>query len=118
MSEILHMTGPGGGVRRARSAGPRRIFFDRSELNQILSLYSRKVIAGEWCDYGIEDGDNEVAFAVYRRNAEAPAYRIVKRRRERDAGYRLVAPGGRIVRMGRSLKGVLSALDHLHPRLI
>ncbi|HMA14084.1 MAG TPA: DUF2794 domain-containing protein, partial [Kiloniellaceae bacterium] len=33
---------------------PRRVFFDRAELNQLLSLYSRNVASGEWRDYAID----------------------------------------------------------------
>lgn len=97
----------------------RTVFFDRSELSQILSVYSRKVIAGEWCDYGIEGGDDEVAFAVYRRNAASPSYRIVKRLRGREASrFRVVAASGRILKVGSSLRAVLSVLDPTHLRLI
>ncbi|MCH8183109.1 MAG: DUF2794 domain-containing protein [Proteobacteria bacterium] len=97
----------------------RTVFFDRSELSQILSVYSRKVISGEWCDYGIEGGDDEVAFAIFRRNAVSPAYRIIKRRRGREAGrYRVVAVGGRILKVGPSLRAVLGVLDPKHLRLI
>ena len=120
MSEIYQFVGPGEVARRSRSAYmARTVFFDRSELSQILSVYSRKVIAGEWCDYGIEGGDDEAAFAIYRRNAASPSYRIIKRRRGREAGrYRVVATGGRILKVGPSLRAVLGVLDPKHLRLI
>ena len=120
MSDIYQFVGPGKVARHSRSAHmARTVFFDRSELSQILSVYSRKVIAGEWCDYGIEGGDDEVAFAIYRRNAVSASYRIIKRRRGREANrYRVVTTGGRILKVGPSLRGVLGALDPKHLRLI
>ena len=97
MSDIYQFVGPGKVARHSRSAHmARTVFFDRSELSQILSVYSRKVIAGEWCDYGIEGGDDEVAFAIYRRNGVSASYRIIKRRRGREASrYRVVATAHR-----------------------
>ena len=120
MSEIYQFVGPGNVARRSRSAHlARTVFFDRSELSQILSVYSRKVISGEWCDYGIDGGDDEVAFAIYRRNAASASYRIIKRHRGRDASrYRVVATGGRILKVGSSLRAVLGVLDPRHLRLI
>ncbi len=120
MSEIYQFSGPGEVARRSRSAQlPRTVFFDRSELSEILAVYSRNVIAGVWCDYGIEDGGDEVAFAIYGRNAMAPAYRIIKRSRGRgEMAYRVVAAGGRILKVGRSLRAVLDSLDVKRLRLI
>ena len=96
-----------------------QIFFDRSELDQILSLYARRVIAGEWCDYAIEIEYDSAAFAVYRRAREAPIFRIVKRARapRLSFGY-LVTAGGRVLRYGRSLKTVLEVFERRRPRLI
>ena len=120
MSEIYQFSGPGEVARRSRSAHmARTVFFDRSELSQILSVYSRKVIAGEWCDYGIEESGEEIAFAIYGRNAVSPSYRIVKRGRGREASrYRVVTTGGRILKVGQSLRAVLGVLDPKHLRLI
>ncbi len=120
MSEIYQFSGSGEVARRSRSAHmARTVFFDRSELSQILSIYSAKVISGEWCDYGIEGGGEEVAFAIYGRNASSPSYRIVKRRRGREASrYRVVTTGGRILKVGQSLRDVLDVLDPKHLHLI
>ena len=32
---------------------PRPVFFDRNDLNRLLSLYSRHVATGEWKDYAM-----------------------------------------------------------------
>ena len=47
----------------------------------ILSLYGRMVAAGEWRDYGISCLREVAVFAVFRRTAEHPLYRIEKRPR-------------------------------------
>jgi hypothetical protein len=56
----------------------RRIFFTRAELHQLLSLYSRQVMRGEWRDYAIDQRDGTAAFSVFRRSQERPLYTILK----------------------------------------
>ena len=57
---------------------PQTVFYQRSELNIILSLYGRMVAAGEWRDYGISSLRDVAIFSVFRRTAEQPLYRIEK----------------------------------------
>jgi len=59
--------------RKARS-----VFFSRRELDQLLSLYSRQVMRGEWRDYAIDQQDNSAVFSIFRRAQERPLYSIVK----------------------------------------
>jgi hypothetical protein len=119
MSDVFHLSGPGAKGRPSRSWPDTSIFFDRSELNQILSVYSRMVIAGEWCDYGFEGNGDEVAFAIYGRGRQFPAYRLVKHRQSRygHESYRVVDPGGRILKVSRTLAAALEVLDHARLRL-
>lgn len=56
----------------------KRVFFTRPELNQLLSLYSRQVMRGEWRDYAIDQRDGAALFSVFRRSQECPLYTIVK----------------------------------------
>ncbi len=83
MSEVLPLAQYRKRNRRAAGSGAKahHIFFDRNELNRILSLYSRRVIAGEWRDYAIELERDGAVFAIYRRTSDGPIYRIVKRPR-------------------------------------
>ena len=99
--------------------GTQPVFFDRAELTEILSLYSRRVIAGDWLDYAIELGHDSTVFAIYGRSSSKPLYRIVKRSRptRASAGY-LVTTGGRVLKYGRSLKLVLEVLDARRLRLV
>jgi hypothetical protein len=54
------------------------IFFSRSELNQLLSLYSRQVMRGEWRDYAIDQREGAAVFSVFRHTQESALYTIVK----------------------------------------
>ncbi len=95
------------------------LFFNRDELNRILSLYSRRVIAGEWRDYAIELERGGAVFAIYRRSCDAPLYRVVKRARAafKPARY-LVTGGGRVLSCGDSLESVLAVLERTRLRLV
>jgi len=59
-------------------AKPRTLYFTRSELNQLLGLYSRHVARGTWRDYAIDHREGMALFSVFRHTHEAPVYRIVK----------------------------------------
>lgn len=56
----------------------KRIFFTRPELHQLLSLYSRQVMRGEWRDYAIDQHDGAAVFSVFRHTHDSPLYTIVK----------------------------------------
>jgi len=64
---------------RPHKASTRATFFDRSELNLLLSLYSRRVMSGEWRDYAIDQQAGMALFSVYRHSHERPLYTIAKR---------------------------------------
>ncbi|KMW58963.1 hypothetical protein AIOL_003944 [Candidatus Rhodobacter oscarellae] len=87
--------------------------FDRKELGVILGLYGRMVAAGEWRDYGISSLREVAVFAVFRRTAEQPLYRIEKRPRlrNRQGLYSVVAMDGQILKRGHDLKTVLRVLE-------
>jgi hypothetical protein len=94
----------------------RRIFFTRSELNQLLSLYSRQVTRGVWRDYAIDQHDGAVLFSVFRHSQESPLYTIVKATAGsgRQAGGTLFQVFQRHHRLaaGASLAEVLGRLQH------
>ncbi|HXP77413.1 MAG TPA: DUF2794 domain-containing protein [Stellaceae bacterium] len=54
------------------------VFFSRTELNQLLSLYSRQVMRGEWRDYAIDQRESAALFSVFRHTQERPLYTVVK----------------------------------------
>ena len=55
------------------------VFFERRELDRILSLYGRMVALGEWRDYALGGGLEAAVFAVFHGAGDAPLYRIEKR---------------------------------------
>jgi Protein of unknown function (DUF2794) len=93
---------------------PDEVRFDRKELGQILRVYGRMVAAGEWRDYAIAAMRDLAVFAVFRRTAETPLYRIEKRPRlrARQGLYAVVGMDGRVLRRGHDLDQVLKVLEH------
>ena len=63
---------------RVRRRPNRALHFTRSELHQLLSLYSRRVARGEWRDYAIDQDGGLAAFSVFRHTHERPLYTITK----------------------------------------
>jgi hypothetical protein len=86
------------------------VCFDRGELNLILSVYSRRVIAGDWCDYAMNAGSHESVFAIYKKKSRVPVFRVIKRRSGK-APYALLDSGGQVLRMGAELALVLAPLS-------
>jgi hypothetical protein len=66
---------------------PRRVFFDRAELNQLLSLYSRNVASGEWRDYAIDQVGGSAIFSVFRHTHDSPLYSIAKQGSNHSVEY-------------------------------
>jgi hypothetical protein len=89
------------------------VFFDRRELDQLLRLYGRRVAAGEWRDYAIDGLREAAVFSVFRRAAEAPAYRIEKRPAlaRRQGAWAVIGQGGVILKRGHELSQVLKIFD-------
>ncbi len=101
--------GPGKGGRAPRE----KVAFHRRELAIIMGLYGRMVAAGEWRDYGMSFLNDVAVFAVFRRAAEHPLYRIEKRPalRLKQGQYAVIGMDGRILKRGSDLKNVLHVLE-------
>ncbi len=103
-----------GGTHRGGVAGwSGRTRFDRGELNRILNIYGRMVVAGEWRDYAIDFLDESAVFSAYRRSSEMPLYRIEKRPKlkDRQGQYAVLAAGGQVLKRGHDLSIVLRVLE-------
>lgn len=104
--------------------GPRQLVeqvaFERPELSLILGLYGRMVAAGEWRDYGISHLGDRAVFAIFRRTAETPLYRIEKhpRLRQRQGMYALIGTNGQVLKRGHDLASVLRVLERRLIRLV
>jgi hypothetical protein len=92
----------------------KRVFFSRGELNQLLSLYSRQVMRGEWRDYAIDQHDGAALFSMFRRSQELPLYTVVKLApgASRHGDYILLSGRERIA-TGTTLADVLAQLQRL-----
>ena len=97
---------------------PDQVCFDRREFGVIFSLYGRMVASGEWRDYGIST--LRAVFAIFRRTAEVPLYRVEKRpaMRAKQGMFSVVAMDGRILRRGHDLAQVLRVLEPKAVRLV
>ncbi len=111
--------------QNAASAAPARqreaeVFFNRAELDAILSVYGRKVAEGEWRDYAMGGFKDVAVFSVFRRTSEMPLYRIEKRPKlaRRQGAYAVIAPGGQILKRGHELGQVLKVFEKRSLRLI
>jgi hypothetical protein len=90
-----------------------QVCFNRAELMEILSVYGRKVAAGEWRDYAIDMGRDKAVFSVFRRASEFPLYRIEKNPRlaRKQGAYSVLTPTGLILKRGSELRRVLAVLE-------
>jgi hypothetical protein len=89
----------------------RHIFFTRAELNLLLSLYSRRVAAGEWRDYAIDHRPGIALFSVFRHSQDHPLYAVVKYlNRDRTVDYRLIS-GGRKIKQSKDLAESLAVIE-------
>lgn len=95
------------------ASAPTHVAFDRRELSVLLSLYGRKVAAGEWRDYALDFMKDRAVFSVFRRTAEYPLYRIEKNPKfaRRQGAYSVIAAGGQILKRGHELDRVLRVLE-------
>ena len=105
---------PGGKAQKGEAS-----FFDRRELHQILQLYSRKVMAGEWRDYAIGGDDSGAVFAIFGNSSPMPLFRIAKRFRpsKRQARF-LVSSGDRVLHIEQTLDAALRLLERRRLRLV
>ena len=96
-------------------ASPRSVsvFFERRELDRLLSLYGRMVAAGEWRDYAIDGLAEAAVFSVFKRASEAPLYRVEKRPAlaRRQGAWAVIGHGGLVLRRGHDLEQVLRFFD-------
>ena len=92
---------------------PGTVFWERRELDAILSLYGQRVAAGDWRDYAMSGLKDCAVFSVYRRSSEMPLYRIEKhpRLRNKQGAYSVLNASGMILKRGHELRQVLKVLE-------
>jgi len=92
---------------RRKSVTPR---FTRYEFHKLLSLYSARVMAGEWRDYAVSFGPTQASFFIFRHSFETPLFVISKldhRGRNRHGRY-LVSSGGQRLSQSQTLEDALA----------
>lgn len=95
-----------------RKRRTKHVCFDRLELNKLLSLYSRRVINGEWKDYALSHGDGMSAFSIFRNSVDRPAFTVIKYAPDTHGnGDYMVCSGSRRLKHGRTLTSVLDIFD-------
>jgi hypothetical protein len=107
-------------IRRVRPRHPAadgRVVFEKRELRQLLGLYSRRVMSGEWRDYALDFGPRGAVFSVFRRAAEQPLFAVWKLAAGRDRGRYVLAVGASVLRRAHSLADILRLLEE-KPRLV
>ena len=88
-----------------------RISFTRSELNQLLTLYSHRVILGEWKDYAINSDRGMSAFSVFKDSGALPAFTIYKVYKNNKSVRFAVGSNGSLIKQDQSLRGAISFLQ-------
>ena len=86
------------------------ICFDKKEFDQLLSVYSRRVMSGDWKDYAIRHDPTMAAFLIYRNNSRQPSFTVVKRKASGSKLEYLVYHGRERLKRSSSLTDALSVL--------
>lgn len=90
-------------------------FFTRSELNQLLGLYSRNVMRGVWRDYAIDHREGHALFSIFRYSHEAALYTIVKSTASSSSPPEFIVMSGRQRLQAAATLG--DALDYFRGKL-
>jgi hypothetical protein len=90
----------------------RTVYFSRTELTQLLSIYSRRVMSGEWRDYAIDHRGGMAVFSVFRHTHETPLFAVAKcvGRAARQWEYHLFS-GPRRLRQTATLPEIIAVFE-------
>ena len=99
-------------LKKYRNRGTSAVSFTKNELNQLLSLYSQRVINGEWKDYAINHEKDMSAFSIYRDSSNQPIFTIFKfATGTNHNGDYVLGSYGIFLKRGRNLSEVLSSFQ-------
>jgi len=103
-------------IGKASAKGGRKaiVTFARPELNRLIAVYSRHVIAGDWKAYAIDHGESAAIFSVFQHALAKPLYSIVKLGGQKRTGQWLIMSGTERLRRSATLDG---ALEHFERTL-
>lgn len=103
MAKVLRLAD----YRRAK----RRVSFDQQELRELLNVYSRRVVSGEWRDYAIDNLAGMAVFSIFRHSCDAPLFRVAKLAGRAGGDEYVVVSGMERLKSGRSIREVLSVFE-------
>ena len=94
------------------------LFFNRSELGQILATYSGRVACGEWRDYAIDHMPGTAAFSIFRHTHETPLFVIEKQQRHpKESARFILRDRQKTLLKATSLTDIISYFNRL-PKLV
>ena len=82
-------------------------------MSAILDVYGKIVMAGQARDYAIGMFDDYAVFAIFRRHAEAPTWRIEKvpALRNQQGAYVVYGSQDQVLKRGHEIKTVLKVFE-------
>ncbi len=94
------------------------LFFNRTELGQILAAYSTRVASGEWRDYAIDYLPGSAVFSIFRHTHETSLY-VVEKQQLYPTGIPrfILRDQSKVLCKGSSIQEIVFYFNRL-PRLI
>ena len=90
------------------------LFFNRTELGQILAIYSTRVASGEWRDYAIDHFPGSALFSIFRHTHETPFYIVEKLQRYPTESPKFTLRNrNKILCKGNSMQEIIRYFDRL-----
>ena len=88
-------------------------FFSRNELNQILSIYGKKVSEGKLKDYAIDHLESSAIFSFFRHTFETASLKIIKNKKisKSKLKYHLVSAAGSIIKRSNEFDLIIKHLN-------
>jgi len=95
-------------------------FFNKTELNQILSIYGKKVSEGKWKDYAIDHLESSAIFSFFRNTFESASLKIIKHKRisKSKLKYHLVSSSGSDIKRINELDLIINYLNKANLEII
>ena len=95
-------------------------FFNKTELNQILSIYGKKVSEGKWKDYAIDHLESSAIFSFFRNTFESASLKIIKHKRisKSKLKYHLVSSSGFDIKRSNELDLIINYLNKVNLEII
>lgn len=102
-----------GSVTRLQPSNPPKVAFHRTEMSRILDVYGRMVMAGQAKDYAIGMFRDHAVFAIFRRHAEAPTWRIEKvpAMRTQQGAFVVYGSQNQVLKRGHDIAQVLRVFE-------